>query len=67
MKFEFKMNKLGKRNHILGVRVEFVKNEISLYQRQYIDAVCLSTKKNKVYTFDCARFGEGVRTVELAP
>jgi len=37
LKTEFKIKELGKPKHILGVRVEFVENEISLSQRQYIE------------------------------
>jgi len=36
LKTEFKIRQLGKPKHILGVRVEFVKNGISLSQRVYI-------------------------------
>ena len=36
LKTKFKIKELGKPKHILGVRVEFVKNGISLSQRQYI-------------------------------
>ena len=52
-KTEFKIKELGKPKHILGVRVEFVKNEISLYQRQYIEEIVHTFsfhKGNKVYT-----------------
>jgi hypothetical protein len=34
LKTKFKIKELGKPKHILGVRVEFVKNGISLSQRQ---------------------------------
>jgi hypothetical protein len=39
LKTEFKIKELGKPKHILGVRVEFVKNEISLSQRQFIQEI----------------------------
>jgi hypothetical protein len=36
LKTEFKIKEPGKSKHILGARVEFVKNGISMSQRQYI-------------------------------
>jgi hypothetical protein len=39
---EFKIKAFGKSKHILGVRVEFVKNIISLSQRQYIEEIVRS-------------------------
>jgi len=39
LKTEFKIKELGKSKHILSVRVEFVKNGISLSQRQYIEEI----------------------------
>jgi hypothetical protein len=51
--FEFRIKELGKPKHILGVRVEFVKNGISLSQRQYIEEIVRSFpchKGNKIYT-----------------
>ena len=53
LKTEFKIKELGKPKHILGVRVEFVKNGISLSQRQYIEEIVRTFsfhKGNKVYT-----------------
>jgi hypothetical protein len=53
LKTEFKIKEVGKPKHILGVRVEFVKNRISLFRRQYIEEIvhtfCFH-KGNKVYT-----------------
>ena len=52
LKTEFKIKELGKHKHILGVRVEFVKNGISLSQRQYIEEIVRTFsfhKGNKVY------------------
>ena len=53
LKTEFKIKELGNPKHILGVRVEFVKNGISLSQLKYIEEI-VSTfsfhKENKVYT-----------------
>jgi len=37
LKTEFEIKQLGKPKHKLDVRVEFVKNRISLSQRQYIE------------------------------
>ena len=39
LKIEFKIKELGKPKHILGARVEFMKNGISLSQRQYIEEI----------------------------
>jgi len=39
LKNEFKIKVFGKSKHILGVRVEFVKNIISLSQRQYFEEI----------------------------
>jgi len=53
LKTEFKIKELGKPKHRLGVRVEFVKNGISLSQRQYIEEIVRTFsfhKGNKVYT-----------------
>jgi len=53
LKIEFKIKELGKPKHILGDRVEFGKNEISLSQRQHIEEIVRTfsfTKRNKVYT-----------------
>jgi hypothetical protein len=53
LKTEFKIKKLGKSKHILGVRVEFVKNGVSLSQSQYIEEIVRTFsfhKGNKVYT-----------------
>jgi hypothetical protein len=53
LKTEFKIKELGKSKHILNVRVEFVKNEISLSQRQYLGEIVRTFsfhKGNKVYT-----------------
>ena len=51
---EIKIKELVKPKYILGVRVEFVKNEISLSQRQYIEEIVrtffLLPQGNKVYT-----------------
>jgi hypothetical protein len=52
LKTVFKINELGKPKHVLGVRVEFVKNGISLSQRQYIEEIVRTFffhKGNKVY------------------
>jgi len=49
----FQDKKLEKPKHILGVRVEFVKNGISLSQRQYIEEIVRtfsSHKGNQFYT-----------------
>ena len=53
LKAEFKIKELGKPKHILDVRVEFVKNGISLSQRRYIEEIVRTFffhKGNKVYT-----------------
>ena len=53
MKTEFKIKDLGKPKHILGVRVGFVENGISLFQREYIEEIVITFsfhKGNKVYT-----------------
>jgi hypothetical protein len=45
------MKELGKPKHILDVRLEFVKNGISLSQRQYIEEIVRTFsfhKENKV-------------------
>jgi len=51
---EIKIKELVKPKYILGVRVEFVKNEISLSQRQYIEEIVrtffLLPQGNKVHT-----------------
>ena len=52
LKLEIRIKKLGKPKHILGVRVEFVKNGSSLSQRQYIEEIVRTFsfhKGNKVY------------------
>jgi hypothetical protein len=53
LKSEFKIKELGKPKHILDFRVEFVKNVISLSQRQYIEEIKRTFsfhKGNKVHT-----------------
>ena len=53
LKIDFKIEELRKPKPILGVRVEFVKNGISLSERQYIKEIVRSFsfhKGNKVYT-----------------
>jgi hypothetical protein len=44
---EFQVKELGKPKHILGDHVEFVKNEISLSQRQYIEEAMYDPRKER--------------------
>jgi len=53
LKTEFNIKELGKPKHMVGVRVEFLKNGISLSQRQYIEEIVGTfsfRKGNKVFT-----------------
>jgi hypothetical protein len=50
LKTEFKNKELEKPKHVLGVRVEFVKNGISLSQRQYIEEIVRTFFFHKGYT-----------------
>jgi len=57
LKTEFKIKELGKPKHILGVRVEFVKNGISLSQRQCIEEII------RTFSFHKGNYTEGVRYI----
>jgi len=59
LKTELKIKELGKPKHILGVSVEFVKNGISLSQRQFSEEIVRTFSfrtGNKVHTPNGAPF-----------